>query len=196
MNYLAHAYLSFGNPDILLGNLVADSVRGKQVYDFRDEIQKGIMLHRQIDEYTDRHAVTRRLKTIFSEVAGRYNASFLDISFDHFLALDTSNEPAEGWGVFAQSCYRMIDQRRDELPENVLHLFGYMKEDNWLYNYRYKWLIRKSFVKLTERAAFLDNNTNVYKVFESNYELIKTGYDEFFPELKNYVLSIFPTIIS
>lgn len=192
MNYLAHAYLSFGNPDILVGNLIADTVRGKQVYDFSLEVQRGINLHRQIDEYTDKHAVTRRLKTVFSEIAGRYNASFLDISLDHFLALDKQNEPSEGWSVFAQSCYRTIDQRLDELPENIHRLFAYMKEDNWLYNYRYAWMIKKSFEKLTERAAFLDNDTNVYKAFEDNYEKLETGYNEFFPDLKNYVIEIYP----
>lgn len=192
MNYLAHAYLSFGNPDILIGNLVADSVRGKQVSGFRAEVQQGIFLHRKIDEYTDKHSVTRRLKTVFSEVAGRYNASFLDISFDHFLALDSHNEPSEGWSAFTQSCYRTIDQHLDELPKNIHRLFGYMKEGDWLYNYRYGWMIKKSFEKLTERAVFLDNDTNVFKAFEDNYKELEDGYKEFFPDLKNYVIEIYP----
>jgi hypothetical protein len=29
MNYLAHAYLSFNEPDILVGNLISDFVKGK-----------------------------------------------------------------------------------------------------------------------------------------------------------------------
>jgi len=190
MNHLAHAYLSFGNPDLLVGNLIADSVRGKQINDFREEIQNGIRLHRQIDEYTDKHQVVRQLKDVFSNTAGRYNASFLDISFDHFLALDESNKPSEGWDSFAQWCYIEIDKRLYELPDNFHQLFHYMKEDNWLYNYRYGWLIKKSFEKLTERAAFLDNNINVYKEFVDNYDIIRGGYEEFFPQLKNYVLNI------
>jgi acyl carrier protein phosphodiesterase len=30
MNYLAHAYLSFGEPDILAGNMISDFVKGKK----------------------------------------------------------------------------------------------------------------------------------------------------------------------
>lgn len=193
MNHLAHACLSFKNPDILIGNLIADSIRGKQIYDFREEIQNGIRLHRLIDEYTDRHPVVRELKDVFTQTAGRYNASFLDISFDHFLALDESNQPEEGWESFAQWCYLEIEKRLHELPDNFHRLFHYMKKDNWLYNYRYGWLIKKSFEKLTERAAFLDNNINVYRDFETNYDIIKSGYEDFFPQLKKFVLDISPS---
>ena len=30
MNYLAHAYLSFGDPDVLTGNMISDFVKGKK----------------------------------------------------------------------------------------------------------------------------------------------------------------------
>ena len=53
MNYLAHAYLSFGDPDILAGNMISDFVKGKKKYEYPDRIQMGITLHRKIDEYTD-----------------------------------------------------------------------------------------------------------------------------------------------
>ncbi len=34
MNYLAHAYLSFGDPDILAGNMISDFVKGKKKFDY------------------------------------------------------------------------------------------------------------------------------------------------------------------
>ena len=30
VNYLAHAYLSFGIPDIVVGNLISDFIKGKK----------------------------------------------------------------------------------------------------------------------------------------------------------------------
>jgi acyl carrier protein phosphodiesterase len=53
MNYLAHAYLSFGIPEITLGNLISDFVKGKKKNDYPAAIQRGIMLHRAIDTFTD-----------------------------------------------------------------------------------------------------------------------------------------------
>jgi len=59
MNYLAHAYLSFGNQDILTGNMISDFVKGKTKFDYPLTIQKGIYLHRQIDSFTDSHILTK-----------------------------------------------------------------------------------------------------------------------------------------
>ncbi|MDL2214964.1 ACP phosphodiesterase [Dysgonomonas sp. OttesenSCG-928-M03] len=186
MNYLAHAYLSFDNPHLLVGNMVADFVRGKQMYDFREEVQEGIRLHRQIDEYTDHHPVALEIKKIFDSSAGRYNASFLDVSFDHFLATDQSTEPAQGWKNFAKECYEQIDSQINDLPKDFRRFFSYMKKENWLYNYRYKWMIEKSFTSLTQRAKYLENNVDVYSDFENNYDLIQDGYNKFFPQLKKF----------
>ena len=67
MNYLAHAYLSFGMPAITVGNLISDFVKGKQKFTYPAAIQQGIVLHRAIDTFTDTHAVTRKAKTFFRE---------------------------------------------------------------------------------------------------------------------------------
>ena len=55
MNFLAHAYLSFGQEEILVGNLVADFIKGKELRQFSEDIQIGILLHREIDSFTDTH---------------------------------------------------------------------------------------------------------------------------------------------
>ena len=65
MNYLAHAYLSFNKPEILIGNLISDFVKGKKKFDYSTGIQKGIALHRAIDQFTDDHAITQSAKLFF-----------------------------------------------------------------------------------------------------------------------------------
>ena len=55
MNYLAHLYLSGKNEDILIGNFIADSVKGSKYKNYPTEIQRGVVLHRQIDTHTDAH---------------------------------------------------------------------------------------------------------------------------------------------
>ncbi len=66
MNFLAHALLSFGDEDFLTGNMISDFVKGKKKFDYPVAIQKGIQLHRMIDEFTDFHPATSKAKKLFS----------------------------------------------------------------------------------------------------------------------------------
>ena len=76
MNYLAHATLSFANDSILVGNMISDFIKGKKKFDFPADIQKGIMLHRMIDTYTDTHAATKEAVKIFKPFALNYASVF------------------------------------------------------------------------------------------------------------------------
>lgn len=186
MNYLAHAYLSFNNPEILTGNLIADCVKGKQLYSFPEGVQQGIQLHRKIDEYTDNHPIIREVQKLYSLSTGRYNGVFLDVTFDHFLAIDSLSEPPEGWQKFSKWCYLEIDKNITETPDIFRRLFSYMKKEDWLYNYRHKWMMQRSFERLTQRAKYLTDDANIYLAFEQHYNELQEGYESFFPELKAF----------
>lgn len=189
MNFLAHAYLSFGRDNLLLGNLVADFIRGKQIDDLPEEVRVGVNLHRAIDAFTDSHAVNKEVKLIFRQIAGRYDSSFLDISYDYFLASDPTREPQDGWLSFSQSCYYVVDKHLDELPNTFQRLYAYMKKENWLYSYREKAFIQKSFERFTRRTKFLLDDTDVFSVFENEQKTLREAYDSFFPDLEDFVKS-------
>src|SRR6476619_335472 len=91
MNYLAHAYLSFRQPEILVGNMISDFVKGKKKFDYSPAIQKSMALHRAIDDFTDSHPATIKAKQFFRPAYRLYAGAFIDVVYDHFLALD-SNE--------------------------------------------------------------------------------------------------------
>ncbi len=78
MNYLAHAYLSFNDPEILVGNMISDFVKGKKKFDYPTGIQAGIMLHRIIDTFTDNHPCTGKAKS-FSAPLRLYSGAFIDV---------------------------------------------------------------------------------------------------------------------
>src|SRR4051812_21980877 len=89
MNYLGHAVLSFGDADILTGNMIADHVKGKLALEkFPHGIKKGIELHRKIDAKADSHPATQRGKLLFREHYGLYSGAIMDTLYDHFLAND------------------------------------------------------------------------------------------------------------
>ena len=91
MNYLAHTYLSGTDSDILVGNFIADAVKGRQVDNYSEKIQQGIHLHREIDTYTDSHEVTKRSKSRLYEKYRHYSAVIIDIFYDHYLAVEWNN---------------------------------------------------------------------------------------------------------
>lgn len=187
MNFLAHAYLSFGNPDLIVGNIIADMIKGKQIEKLPSDIQQGVILHRKIDTFTDRHPVVKDAMQLFSKSAGRYAGLFIDISFDHFLATSKKYEPQVGWEYFSDHCYSVLEARGESLPPKFISMFMYMKSENWLLNYQHRWMIKKSFERVLTRTSFLEEDALVFQEFEEQYENIGKAFSLFFPDLINFV---------
>src|SRR5579864_7344795 len=159
MNYLAHAYLSFSIPEIAVGNLISDFVKGKKKLDYPVTIQKGISLHRAIDAFTDDHEITRQAKLFFKADYGLYAGALTDVVYDHFLANDphefadvTGGDGGSGLRAFAERTYEQLAPFQPLFPEKFARMFPYMRSQNWLYNYRYMEGIFSSFTGLYRRA--------------------------------------------
>jgi acyl carrier protein phosphodiesterase len=186
LNYLAHAYLSFNQPPILAGNLFSDFVKGRQVNQYPEEVRKGILLHRAIDSFTDEHAATREAKNIFKPHYRLYSSAFIDVSYDHFLANDWQQFTDDSLSEFSQQVYISLDKYLDVSPEPFKQLFPYMKQQNWLYNYRTRLGIERSFAGVVHRAAYLTESQTAFKLFEENYTKLQQYYTDFFPALRQF----------
>ncbi len=188
MNYLAHAYLSFQQPGVLVGNLISDFVKGRQQFQFDKAIQKGIQLHRAIDTFTDTHPLVKSTKAYFKPAVGAYAGAFLDVAFDHFIATDTTIFPSDQHLLdFSQDTYRLLQLQAEQIPENCQPMFNSMQKHNWLYHYQHYWGIENSFKSLTKRAAYLDADHQCFSLFTEHYFDIKTAYQSFFPALVAFV---------
>ena len=189
MNYLAHAYLSFNNPAILAGNMISDYIKGKKQFDYPGPVQKGIQLHRAIDYFTDTHAATQELKSFFRPQYRLYSGAFADVVYDHFLANDGQQfATAAQLQEFATTSYQLLEGFTPIFPPAFQKTFPYMKEYDWLYNYRYRWGIEKSFGGLVHRAAYLTESEKATEIFNRYYVDMQVCYDNFFPDLKKYSL--------
>src|SRR3954464_13700593 len=136
MNFLAHAYLSFSQPEILVGNMISDFVKGKQKFTYSIGIQKGIMLHRQIDHFTDTHTATHEAKQYFKPAVGLYSGAFVDVIYDHFLALDETLHTPQELSHFAEKTYYMLQEFETVLPQKFARMLRFIRSQNWLHNYR------------------------------------------------------------
>lgn len=188
MNYLAHAYLSFNMPSVLAGNMISDFVKGKNKFSYPQEIQTGIALHRFIDKYTDDHPATKKAKEIFRPVYRLYSGAFVDVVYDHFLATDEAEFTEESLQAFTEKTFKLLDLYTGYFPEPFSSMYPYMKTQNWLYNYQFKWGVEKSLQGVVRRATYLTESQQAYHLFENNYHVFKSCYNEFFPDLKKQTL--------
>lgn len=186
MNYLAHAYLSFNDPEVTVGNLISDHVKGKKRFDYPQGIQKGITLHRAIDNFTDQHEATRGAKEIFRPAYRLYSGAFVDVVYDHFLATDENEFTKDSLFGFSQQVYAIIDRHNTWLPERFARMFPHMKANNWLFNYRLKEGTGKSLQGVVYRAAYLTEGETAYQLFEQHYQLLKDYYRQFWADMKSF----------
>ena len=186
MNFLAHAYLSFGNEEILVGNMISDFVKGKAQYDFIENVQKGIALHRRIDDYTDTHDAVKKAKEYYRPSYRLYSGPFIDILFDHFLANDQSCFKTGELNEFTQGVYRTLNQYSSHLPIRFVAAFAYMQSENWLLNYQFKEGIAKSIRGLVRRASFLEDSTTALNLFNEHYTSLAECYTAFIGDVKIY----------
>lgn len=194
MNYLAHAYLSFGHPGVLTGNMISDFVKGKKKFDYPSEVQQGIALHRAIDRFTDEHEATREAKAVFRPVYRLYSGAFVDVVYDHFLASDESEFTEEQLFDFSKNTYAELDRQEAWMPDRFARMFPYMKQQNWLFNYRSRWGIKKSMGGLVRRAAYMDDYQSAYDIFEEYYQLLEDCYRHFWAQVKPFAQNEFDAL--
>ncbi len=186
MNFLAHAYLSFGHPQVLLGNTISDFVKGKKMYDYPPLVQAGISLHRKIDSYTDEHAITKQAKQFFREPYRLYSGPIMDIVYDYFLANDTRFFLPEQLNDFVIQVYHSLNEHYQIMPDNFKRVFYFMQQQNWLYNYRFKWGFKNSLEGLVRRASFINDAQPAFELFELHYESLQQLYNVFIDDIKSY----------
>jgi acyl carrier protein phosphodiesterase len=191
MNYLAHAYLSFHQPELLVGNMISDYVKGKKKFEFSAGIQQGIELHRIIDSFTDDHAATKEAKEVFRPHYRLYAGAFVDVVYDHYLATDPLIFNSDSLEEFAADTYTMLEPYTAVFPEKFAHMFPYMKTQNWLYNYSNKWGIENSLHGVVRRATYLTESATAYALFVEHDATLRKCYQAFFPEMvavvKNWI---------
>ena len=185
MNFLAHSYLSFSEEQ-LVGNMIADFVKNRDVARLPESIQKGIKLHRAIDTFTDAHPLIHEAKAPFRPLVRLYSGAFVDVAFDYFLANDTTENSQREWQEHSQRVYAVLRRYEQFLPEVFKKVLDKMQQDDWLYNYRNEWGIEYSFRNVVNKAQFLDKTINVFPAFLANKDFLREKYEIFFPEIKSF----------
>jgi acyl carrier protein phosphodiesterase len=186
MNFLAHAYLSFGQEEILVGNFIADFVRGKEMENYPKKVQLGIQLHRAIDTYTDSHPLVKQVQSFLIPRFGHYSRVISDVFFDFFLAKNWKNYSDTPLEQFSLDCYRTLSTYPIDLPEAFRRMFHWMQMQNWLYAYREAAGIQAALDGLSRRARFDSKMNESTQVLWEKEEEIEALFFVFFQDLETF----------
>lgn len=195
MNYLAHLYLSGNNHEIMIGNFIADHVKGKQIEFFDEEVVKGIKLHRMIDEFTDSHKVVEQSKIRLRSEFGKYSPVIVDVFYDHYLAVKWEQYHHEDLSVYANNFYSLLNDNHHRLPVRTQQMIQFMIPQNWLLNYKTIEGINKTLTGMSRRTKFESRMDEAALYLDRYYSEFEGEFDEYFGELRRYVSIVGDEII-
>lgn len=189
MNYLAHAYLSFDEGDILLGNFIADTVKNK-ASGYADKVRQGIRLHHLIDNYTDDNLHFKKSISRLDLKYTPYGGVIVDMFYDHFLAAGWQQYHKLPLQNFVSKVYKIVLSKYHLLPLQMKLMFPHMMLTNWLLNYRDANNLRFYFRGLSYRTR----NTYVIKdaagELKKHYSSLNQDFFNFMNDMIPYVKSL------
>lgn len=183
MNFLAHIYLSGEDKDIIIGNFIADGIKGKKYIKYPPGIQKGILLHRAIDSFTDAHPIVRLSTKKLHKNYGHYSGIIVDIIYDHFLAKNWSDYSSTPLDQFVENFYELLKDNFDLLPMRIQKMMPYMIADNWLLSYATVPGISKILYQMNYRTKNKSKMNLAVSELEEFYTEFETEFSDFFEEL-------------
>jgi len=189
MNYLGHAYLSFGNAETLCGNMIGDFVKGLDALElYPSGIKKGILLHRKIDDFTDHHLAMNEAKMIFRSVYGLYSGAVVDTLMDHFVANDAALFSDEiSLQDFVQQVYAQLGTQQEYFPVKFKPYYESMVQHNWLFHYRSEHGVQRSLNGLMRRAKHINEIDSAFRMFQENKNELQLYYKAFIRDIISFV---------
>jgi len=191
LNYLAHLFLAGTDPEMILGNFIADHVKGSDVLKYSENIRKGISMHRAIDTFTDQHTVVKesiaRLRADFRKYAG----VIVDMYYDHYLSAHWDEYSDQDLSDFTKTRYDILNTFKSILPERSARLLYYMEKQNWLLSYGSFDGMQQAFNGMSRRTSFESNMELAVVNLKAGYPEFHNEFRQFFPDLQSYVLTNF-----
>ena len=179
MNYLAHLHLASPDHEAMLGALLGDFVFGTAaLQDWSPVERREILIHRQVDRYTDAHPQVVASRRLFGEGRQRYSGIALDVYYDHCLARDWSRYADTPLDAFTSSFYRYLLSRLDALPARLQAIAPRASVDL---------AVTRIATRLSRNGERLVECLDDLRRHEAR---IGAGFDAFFPQLVAHVQAL------
>lgn len=187
MNYLAHIFLSGNDHKLQLGNFIGDFVKGRKFEEYPDRIKKGIILHREIDSYTDNHPIFHETVSLLRPTFGRYSGIMADMYFDYCLATDfKSYSPTQSLDSLSRSFYLICICNYKILPDKVKSFILHFITTNRLKKYASIEGLEDSLRIMSEKKSSAINPELTIDFLTHNEPMIRDKFDQFMPEVIDF----------
>lgn len=186
MNFLAHIYLSGEEEEIIIGNFIADGIKGKRYLNYPSGIVKGILLHRAIDTFTDSHPTVRQSTARLHKNYSHYSGVIVDILYDHFLAKNWNRYCSTPLEEFVETFYELLRKNYTQLPARIQKMMPYMIAGNWLLSYATVEGISKILAQMNVRTQGVAKMDEAVNELVEYYDEFETEFTSFFEDLREH----------
>ena len=187
MNFLAHLYLSGPQEEIIVGNFIGDYVKGKTLFYYPKEIQKGIMLHRYIDTFADAHPVAKKSRLWVQGKYHKYSGIVIDIFYDYFLASEWSHFHPVELEKFIESVYSILKKHYYDFPQGIKNWFPNFLKNNWLLSYSTIEGIERILHRMSSRTSLPEYTEYAIGILRNHESEMRHEFHEFFTSISIYV---------
>ena len=185
MNFLAHFHLSGDNEDIAVGNFLGDFIRGTNPKDLPLMMQKGLKLHRFIDEFTDAHPIVKQINKLLQPYFSKYTPVVSDVYFDYFLAAHFQDYSDRTLREYTYSVYDLMARKKSLMTERASRFYDFMIVRDIFFEYGNKDGMQHVFNGLASRAKFKSNMSEGVSVLTKHEDEMYQLFKEFYPELQS-----------
>jgi len=183
VNFLTHLFLSGNTPEILVGNLMGDFVKGGLDGRFPPGIKQGILLHREIDAFSVKNDHFLRSKRRLDQSFGHYRGVLIDLFYDHFLAAHWKDYADVPYHVFISDAWRILRAHKEFLPDRLKHIMPFMFR-NWLPSYSTVGGIAATLRRMSRFRLKRPNRLSEgAEALNKNYGELYNDFRKFLPEL-------------
>jgi acyl carrier protein phosphodiesterase len=183
MNYLAHLFLSGPEAGVRVGNFIGDYVKGSNFTRYTPAIRKGIILHRQIDTFTDKHPIFRESSKHFQPMYGRYAGVVTDIAYDHFLAANWSLFSEQPLKNFVTESHLILMMNYFSLPGAVKQFLPFLIKSRRMEHYNSLDGFEKTLRIMAGHSSLPNHAEWAMTQIHANYEQLKNEFIDFFAEV-------------
>jgi len=187
MNILAHIYLSGASDEVKVGNFIGDYVKGRKYNKFPEAVSQGIRIHRDIDDYTDKHPVVQLSKSLLYSDIHKYSGVIVDVIYDHYLARDWARYSPVNQDDFINNLYLILKRNIDILPAEVQEFLPRFIKNNWLSYYKDVEGIIKVIRQMILQIKNPVDGERAVEVFIARYHDFEAHFNQYFPQLAAFI---------
>ncbi|MEX2475963.1 ACP phosphodiesterase, partial [Marinobacter sp.] len=173
-------------PQIRIGSLMGDFARGLALESVTPQVREGILHHRAVDAFTDRHPQVLASKRLFSSQRRRFAGIALDMLYDHYLLRHWQRFSNLNTATFIDQVYREFREYEHLMPDNMKTTTRRMADHDWFNAYADLDSLGYALNRVAARIRFEHRFYDVIDELRDHQEELENRFLVFFPDLITY----------